>query len=139
MATLAEDLVSGVFIDRVVTGQQDFALGHEVVEDPTSQALCQSPGGPTTLGEDTVVTGGVARSQGAEGAQQAADGALADGEDGGQAEDDEAEEGGSGEGAGKRVEQGARRGGDGLVDVLELAARGGGLFVSQAAAAFAVE
>ena len=138
MAALAEDLVAGVLIDGVVASQEDSAVGHEVVEDPAGQAAGQPPGGPAALGEDAVVAGGVARGQGAEGAQEVADGAAADGQDGGQGQDDEAEEGGSGEGAGQGVEEGASRGGHGLVDALEFAASGAGL-ACHAAAAFAVD
>jgi hypothetical protein len=137
VAGLAEDLVAWVFGDRVVTGQQDTAFRHEVVKDPTAKAAGQPPAGPAPFGEDFVVAGGVAGGQGAEGAQQVADGTTTDGEDGGQGQDDHAQEGGPGEGTSQGVEEGARRPGQGLVGAAELAAGGAGL-ARLALAAFAV-
>src|SRR5262249_19689058 len=75
--------------------------------------------------------------QGAEGPQEVADGAAADGQDGGQGEHDEAKEGGPGEGPSQGAEEGAGRLGYGLMDAPERAASGPGL-ARPAAAAFAV-
>ena len=74
-----------------------------------ARAARQPPAGPAALGEDAVVAGGMARGQGTQGAQEVADGALADGQDGGQGQDDEAEEGRSREGTGQGVEEGTGR------------------------------
>src|SRR5262249_6791787 len=116
---------------------EDPTCGHEVSEDPTSQTPRQSPGRPAALAEDAVVAGGVAGGQGAEGPQEVADGAAADGQDGGQGEHDEAKEGGPGEGPSQGAEEGAGRLGYGLMDAPERAASGPGL-ARPAAAAFAV-
>ena len=78
VTALAKDLVTGVLSNGVVASQEDAAFRNEVVENPASQTLCQPPGGPAAFGEDAVVTGGMARRQGAEGAQQIADGASAE-------------------------------------------------------------
>ncbi len=59
-------LLTRMFIDGVITGQQDTPLRHEVVDDPTGQAVGQPPAGPTSFGEDTVIAGGMTRSQGTE-------------------------------------------------------------------------
>ena len=66
-------------------------------------------------------------SQGAEGAQEVADGALTRGQEGGQSQDDEAQEGRPGKSARQGSEEGARRLGHLLANVLEPAARGAGL------------
>jgi hypothetical protein len=98
MASFAEDLVARVLIDGVVTSQKDATFRHEMVEDPAGQAPGQLPGRPAAFAEDAMVTGGMARRQGAEGAQQFADVASADGQDGSQSQDDEAKESGSSKG-----------------------------------------
>jgi hypothetical protein len=49
--------------------------------------------------------GGVPRGQGAEGTQEVGDGAAAEGEDGGQGQDDKAQEGGARKGRGQGIEQ----------------------------------
>ena len=79
------------------------------------------------MGEDAVVAGGVAGGQGAEGAQQVGDGAPADGQDGGEGEQDEAAIGRAREGRFQGVEDGADRLGELLVDPFELASRRTGL------------
>jgi len=83
--------------------------------------------------------------QRAQGPQQIADGASADGEDGRQGQHEEAEKSRSGKASGQSIKEGACRAGQSLLDVLELAACGLGLerlaaaFVVGAAAAFALE
>jgi hypothetical protein len=64
VAALAKHLLTGMFIDGVITGKQDTPLRHKVVNDPTGQAVGQPPTGPASLGEDTVIAGGMTRSQG---------------------------------------------------------------------------
>ena len=138
VAPLTEDLVARVFIDRVITGQVDFALGDEVVEDPARQTMRQSPAGPAPLGEDIVIAGGVARSQGTEGAQEVTDRAMADREDGSQGQQDDAEESRTREGTRQGVEQRVSGPGQGLLDVPEFAAGSAGL-ACLTLTAFAVE
>src|SRR5262249_50586038 len=127
MASFAEDLVARVLIDGVVTSQKDATFRHEMVEDPAGQAPGQLPGRPAAFAEDAMVTGGMARRQGAEGAQQFADVASADGQDGSQSQGDEAKESGSSKGTSQRVEEGASRLGHSLVDVLKFTASCSGL------------
>src|SRR2546425_2120043 len=98
----------------------------------------QSPAGPAPLGEDIVIAGGVARSQGAEGAQEVTDGAMPDREDGGQGQDDDAEESRTREGTRQGIEKRVSGPGQGLVDVPELAAGSAGL-ACLTLAVFAVE
>jgi hypothetical protein len=88
VATLAKDPLARVLIDRVIASQEDPARRHQMVEDPASQAPRQPPARPAAFAEDFVVAGGMARGQGAKGSQEVADGAAADGQDGGQSQDD---------------------------------------------------
>lgn len=69
-----------------------------------------------------MVAGSMARSQRPQGTQQVADGALADRKNGGQDQDDKAQEGRPGEGTCQRLEEGAGRLWQLLVDPLQLAA-----------------
>ena len=85
-----------------------------------------------------MIAGGVARCQGAEGAQEVTDGALPDREDGGQGQDDDAEESRTREGTRQGVEKRVSGPGQGLVDLPELAAGSAGL-ACLTLAAFAVE
>ncbi len=109
VAPLAEDVVTGVLVHGVIASEEDPTGRHEVMEDPTGQALRQSPGRPAAFAEDPVVAGGVAGGQGTEGPQEVADGAAADGQDRGQGQRHEAKEGGPSEGASQGAEEGAGR------------------------------
>jgi hypothetical protein len=64
VAGFAEHLVARVFIDSVITGQQDAPLRHEVINHPTGQGMSQPPTGPASLGGDAVIGGRMAWSQG---------------------------------------------------------------------------
>jgi hypothetical protein len=79
------------------------------------------------MGEDAVITAGVARGQGAQGAEQVGDGAAAHGEDGGQGQQDEAPMSRSGQGRFQRLEDGVDRPGELAAEELELAAAQAGL------------
>jgi len=79
----------------------------------------------------------MAGRQGAQGTQEVTDGALPDGKQGGQSQDDHAEEGWSGEGACQRLEEGAGRFGQLLLQALQLTPGCAGL-AAEATASFAV-
>ena len=74
-----------------------------------------------------MITAEVAGGQGAEAAEQVGDGAAADGEDGGQCQQDEAVISGTGQGRRQRFEDGVDGLGESLMVALDLAARGAGL------------
>src|SRR5262249_49682790 len=87
----------------------------------------QRPGGPAIAREEGVIAAVMARAESAEGAEEVGDGMGADGEDGGQGQQDEAAIGGPSEGRGQGVEDVADRGGEAVVDAVDAAARGASL------------
>src|SRR5208282_264193 len=107
-----------------VARQKDPTRRRPVVEDPTGQTPGQPPGRPAAFAEDAVVAGGMARRQGAQGSQEVADGPAADGQNGGQSQNDETEKGGSRKSVGEGVQEGAGRRRHGLMDALEFAGSG---------------
>src|SRR5262249_245781 len=121
VAALAVDPGPGMFGDGIVAGQFDRAAGGEAVRDSGDVAARQPAGGPGAGGGGTGITAGVARGQGAQGAEQVGDGAAADGEDSGQRQQDEAPMSRSGQGRGQGLEDGVDRRGELAADPLELA------------------
>src|SRR5262249_61549374 len=93
----------------------------------------QPAGGPAAVGEGAVITAGVARGQGAQGAEQVGDGAAAHGEEGGQGQQDEAVIGGARQGRGQRLEDGVDGRGESVMVAVDLAAGGAGLLGESAA------
>lgn len=126
MAALAVDLRARVLGDGIVNGQLDDPLGGEAGQGRRGEAAGQRPGGPAIAGEEGVIAAGFARGEPAEGAQQVGDGMGADGEDGGEGQQDEAAIGGSGEGRRQRVEDIMDRGGEPAIDAVDAAARAAG-------------
>ena len=116
-----------MFGDGVVAGQLDEALGGEPGQDGGDVPACQPAGGPAAVGEDAVITAGVARGQGAQAAEQVGDGAAAHGQDGGQGQQDEAAMSGPGQGRGQRLEDGVDGLGELAAEPLELASAQAGL------------
>src|SRR5262249_48847056 len=108
---LAIDLATGVGTDGVVADQHDCAGGPIASQQKARQEGGQTQARPVGLGQDTVVAGGSARSQVAEGAQQITDGASAGGQNGGDGEQLGPRESGRGGGRGKEGEHGQGIGG----------------------------
>src|SRR5271157_4305605 len=89
MATLAVDVLAGVFLDGVVASQFDGAVGYKPGEHLLGKTTCQRPRGPAVAGEDAVITAGVSRSQRAQTAEQVGDGASPQSQDRGEGKEDE--------------------------------------------------
>jgi hypothetical protein len=127
MAALAVDVGAGVLGDGVVASQRDGAFGRESGEDRVCEPARQRPEGPAIPGEDAVVAGGVPGCEGAEGPHQVGDGTPAQGQDGGEGEQEESVVGRAREGRFEGVEGGADHFGELLVDPFELTSRRTGL------------
>ena len=106
MTALAIDLGTGMLRDGIITRQFDDILGRESSEDHLGESPRQMPAAPRTAREDAVITGGVPGGQGAQAAEQVADGMSAKGQDRGDGQEGETTVGRTCEGRSKGVEEG---------------------------------
>src|SRR6266436_298559 len=105
MTALAIDFGAGMLCDGVITGQFDDALGRESTEDHLGKSPCQIPAVPGTAREDTVIAGRVSGGQAAQAAEQVADGMSAQGQNGGDGEQEESVMGRAREGRVEGIEE----------------------------------
>src|SRR5262249_20323856 len=89
MAAFAVDVRTGMFGDRVVTGQENRALRDEAGQDRRDITTRQGRERPAVAREDAVITAGVSGGEEAQDAEQVGDRASAHGEDRGQCQEDE--------------------------------------------------
>ena len=121
MTALAIDLGTGMLCDGIITSQFDDILGRESGEDHSGESPCQIPAVPGTAREDAVIAGGVSGGQGAQAAEQVADGMSAKGQNRGDSEEGETTIGRTCEGRCKGVEKSPRLLGQLLMIPVEVA------------------
>ena len=66
MAALAVDIGAATFVDGIVDGQLDGAVGDPVMQDEIGHAVGEGPERPAVLREDAAIAGGMAGGQPAE-------------------------------------------------------------------------